>query len=222
MIKEYLLDHGYVALVDSMGSDLSVVRAARVSHDADWRSGEDGGSDARLIRYLASHRHTSPFESVVFSFEVKCPIFVARQWMRHRTWSYNEVSARYSPVPSEYYVPEIGTIGLPAPTNKQGREAHATNAYAAEICAMMDAQGTAAIRAYNNMLAMDCPRELARAVLPQSMYTRFFGTVDLHNLTHFIRLREHPGAQWEIQQYAEALRRLACEVAPISVEALLE
>ena len=99
-----LLDHGFVRLVNSMGDDLSVVRAARVSYDAAWRAGKDQGSDKRLISYLWKHRHTSPFEAVTFTFEVKAPIFVFRQWMRHRTWSYNELSARYRKLPEEFYV----------------------------------------------------------------------------------------------------------------------
>jgi thymidylate synthase (FAD) len=100
-----LLDHGFVRLVDSMGGDLSVVRAARVSYDAEWRAGEDEGSDKRLINYLWKHAHTSPFEAVSLTFEVKAPIFVFRQWHRHRTWSYNELSARYRELPEEFYVP---------------------------------------------------------------------------------------------------------------------
>jgi thymidylate synthase (FAD) len=100
-----LLDHGFVRLVDWMGDDLSVVRAARVSYDAAWRTGKDQGSDRRLIGYLWKHRHTSPFEAVTFTFEVKAPIFVLRQWHRHRTWSFNELSARYRGLPEEFYVP---------------------------------------------------------------------------------------------------------------------
>lgn len=106
-----VLDHGFVRLTDSMGSDLSVVRAARVSYDADWRAGDDTGSDARLIRYLWRNAHTSPFESVTFTFEVKAPIFVFRQWHRHRTWSFNEVSARYAELPSDFYTPAPEIVG---------------------------------------------------------------------------------------------------------------
>jgi flavin-dependent thymidylate synthase len=116
-----LLDHGFVRLVDSMGGDLSVVRAARVSYDAAWRAGEDQGSDKRLIGYLWNHRHTSPFEAVTFTFEVKAPIFVLRQWVRHRTWSYNELSARYRELPDEFYVPQPEMIGVQSKDNKQAR-----------------------------------------------------------------------------------------------------
>src|SRR5262249_114282 len=117
-----VLDHGFVRLVDSMGSDLSVVRAARVSYDAAWRAGEDAGSDKRLINYLWKHAHTSPFEAVTLTFEVKAPIFVLRQWHRHRTWSYNELSARYRELPDEFYVPQSSIIGVQAKDNKQARD----------------------------------------------------------------------------------------------------
>jgi thymidylate synthase (FAD) len=117
-----VLDHGFVRLVDHMGDDLSIVRAARVSYDAAWRAGEDQGSDERLIRYLWKNHHTTPFEAVTFTFEVKAPIFVLRQWHRHRTWSYNELSARYSELPEEYYVPDPKNIGCAeSEANKQGR-----------------------------------------------------------------------------------------------------
>jgi thymidylate synthase (FAD) len=105
----HVLDHGHVRLVDHMGSDLSIVRNARVSYDAEWRTGEDEGKDAKLIAYLVKNRHTSPFEAVSFTFDVKAPIFVFRQWHRHRTWSFNEVSARYAELPEEFYVPEAGS-----------------------------------------------------------------------------------------------------------------
>src|SRR5687768_15107954 len=116
-----VLDHGFIRLVDSMGSDLSVVRSARVSYDAEWRTGEDEGKDAKLINYLMKNRHTSPFESVTFTFEVKAPIFVFRQWHRHRTWSFNEVSARYSELPEEFYVPAVEQITTQSTSNKQMR-----------------------------------------------------------------------------------------------------
>src|SRR3954462_13969609 len=119
--KIQCLDHGFVRLVDSMGDDLSVVRAARVSYDADWRAGEDEGSDQRLLNYLWKNAHTSPFEAVSLTFEVKAPIFVFRQWHRHRTWSYNELSARYRELPEEFYIPEPEMIGEQAKNNKQAR-----------------------------------------------------------------------------------------------------
>lgn len=116
-----VLDHGFVRLVDSMGSDLSIARAARVSYDAAWRAGENEGSDARLIRYLWKNKHSTPFEAVEFQFEVKAPIFVFRHWHRHRTWSFNELSARYRELPEEFYLPEPDKIGVQSKDNKQGR-----------------------------------------------------------------------------------------------------
>jgi thymidylate synthase (FAD) len=115
-----VLDHGFVRRVDSMGSDISIVRAARVSYDAAWRAGENEGSDARLIRYLWRNKHTSPFEAVEFQFEVKAPIFVFRQWHRHRTWSFNELSGRYKELPEEFYLPSPENVGTQSKDNKQG------------------------------------------------------------------------------------------------------
>ena len=122
-----VLNYGFVRLVDSMGSDLSVVRAARVSHDAAWRAGEDQGSDERLIRYLWRNAHTTPFEAVTFTFEVKAPIFVFRQWHRHRTWSFNELSARYRELPAEFYLPSPDVLGVQSSSNKQGRDLDAVS-----------------------------------------------------------------------------------------------
>lgn len=119
--SRWVLDHGLVRLVDYMGGDISVARAARVSYDAAWRAGEDEGSDAKLIRYLWKHRHTTPFEAVTVTFEVLAPIFVLRQWHRHRTQSYNELSARYRELPELFYVPDPSIVGQQATTNKQGR-----------------------------------------------------------------------------------------------------
>ncbi len=118
----HVLDHGFVRLVDRMGSDLSIVRAARVSHDADWRAGDNEGNDARLIKYLLIHQHSTPFEAVTLTFELKMPIFLARQWHRHRTWSYNEVSARYTELPADFYVPEADDVGRQSKITKQARE----------------------------------------------------------------------------------------------------
>ena len=112
-----VLNHGHVRLVESMGSDLSIVRNARVSYDAEWRAGDDDGKDAKLLNYLLKNHHTSPFESCVFTFDVRAPIFIFRQWHRHRTWSFNEISARYSELPEEFYVPELDQITTQSATN---------------------------------------------------------------------------------------------------------
>lgn len=211
-----VLGHGFVRLVDHMGSDLSVVRAARVSYDADWRSGEDEGKDAKLIRYLLANNHTSPFEAVTFTFEVKAPIFVVRQWHRHRTWSYNEISARYTELDEGYYVPALADITTQSASNKQMRTTEQHHD-AAVLRDMIDGQCSSAFGMYKSLIAQGCPRELARSVLPTAAYTRMFATVDLHNLLHFLRLRLHPHAQWEIQQYAKAIYELIMPVVPVTI-----
>ncbi|TIS37556.1 FAD-dependent thymidylate synthase [Mesorhizobium sp.] len=219
MDKIDVLDHGFVRLVDSMGSDLSVTRAARVSYDAAWRAGEDEGSDARLIRYLWKNRHTSPFEAVEFQFEVKAPIFVFRQWHRHRTWSFNELSARYRELPEEFYVPDPAAIGIQSTDNKQGRQEGGDiderQAQANELRSACE-HGFAA---YRHLLRAGWPRELARSVLPVATYSHMFAKVDLRNLLGFLDLRLDPHAQFEIRVYAEAMRDLARAVAPVCIGA---
>jgi len=216
-----VLDAGFVRLVDRMGSDLSIVRAARVSYNADWRSGDAVDKDEKLIHYLIKNKHTSPFESVVFTFEICCPIFVARQWHRHRTWSYNEVSARYSELPNMMYVPEVNKITTQSASNKQMRteEVHKS---AVEIRSMIKHCNEEAYKVYAELIELGTPRELARSVLPLAIYTRFFGTVSLHNLFHFLHLRLHQHAQYEIRVYAEAILDLIKAEVPISVRAWKE
>lgn len=218
-VRVNVLDHGYVRLVDSMGDDLSVVRAARVSYDAAWRAGQDEGSDTKLINYLWKHHHTTPFEAVTFTFEVHAPIFVFRQWHRHRTWSYNELSARYRPLPEVFYVPEPDKIGIQSTINKQGRQDGGNHAdRLGEIVELKEACA-AAFRTYNKLLAVGWPRELARSVLPVNTYSHMFATVDLLNLMKFLTLRCDSHAQYEIRVYADAMRELARVVTPISVGA---
>jgi thymidylate synthase (FAD) len=212
-----VLDHGYVRLVDSMGGDLSVVRAARVSHSADWRAGADTGSDAKLIRYLWAHKHTTPFEAVTLTFEIKAPIFVFRQWHRHRTQSYNEVSARYSVLPSEFYVPAVEQIGQQSTANKQGRQASFRDR-AVEL-GRYTAACEAATALYADLLAADWPRELARMVLPVSVYSRMFTTMNLLNCFRFLTLRDDAHAQREIRVYAAAMLALLADVCPECVAA---
>jgi thymidylate synthase (FAD) len=209
------LDHGFVRLVDHMGNDLSIVRAARVSYDADWRTGESDGSDMKLLRYLWRNEHTSPFEAVAFTFEVKAPIFVLRQWHRHRTWVYNEVSARYTKLPDEFYVPDAEKIGTQSKNNKQARDLAETfkENHGVEL---MHYEGAChkAFSSYDYLSAKEWPRELARGVLPVSTYSRMFATVNLLNLLRFLKLRVHEHAQYEIRVYAEALEQLAKLVVP--------
>jgi len=216
-----VLDHGHVRLVENMGSDLSIVRNARVSYDAEWRAGDDDGKDAKLLNYLLKNRHTSPFESCIFTFDVKAPIFVFRQWHRHRTWSFNEISARYSELPEEFYVPELDQITTQSTSNKQMRtdEQHPEAAGYAEMIRICNKN---AFTTYKIMIANGIPRELARSVLPVGTYSHMFGTVDLHNLFHFLKLRLHSHAQYEIRVYAEAMLKLIEPIVPISVAAFRE
>lgn len=211
--------NGFVRLVDFMGSDLSIVRAARVSYDADWRVGDDAGKDKKLIHYLYRNRHTSPFEAVTFTFEVKAPIFVFRQWHRHRTWSYNEISARYTELDEGYYLPDYKSITHQSTDNKQMRttEQHPRSLH---FQLHMKHQCDNAFQAYKYMLDGGVPRELARGVLPVFTYSRMFATVDLHNLLHFINLRSHAHAQYEIKVYSDAMLKLIEPVVPHTISAI--
>lgn len=216
-----VLDHGLVRLIDHMGSDLAIVRNARVSYDAEWRTGEDEGKDKKLINYLLKNRHTSPFEAVSFTFEVKAPIFVFRQWHRHRTWSFNEISARYTELPEEFYVPEMNQITTQSASNKQMRTDEMNpNAFA--IRETIAVTSEKAFEQYHKLIAYGCPRELARSVLPVGTYSHMFATVDLHNLFHFLKLRLHEHSQYEIRVYAEAMLKLIEPIVPVAVDAFRE
>ena len=216
-----VLDHGFVRLVDHMGSDLAIVRNARVSYDAEWRSGDDAGKDEKLIHYLLRNGHTSPFEAVQFTFDVKAPIFVLRQWHRHRTWSYNEVSARYAALPDEFYVPAPEQITTQGSGNKQMRTTE-QHPRAEMLRNDIAANCALAHETYRRLLDLGCPRELARGVLPVNTYSHMFASVDLHNLFHFLRLRLHAHAQYEIRVYAEAMLSLIRPITPIAVAAFEE
>jgi len=210
---------GFVRLVDSMGSDLSVVRAARVSYNTSWRAGENEGSDKRLINYLWKNQHTSPFEAVQFTFEVKAPIFVFRQWHRHRTWSYNEVSARYTELPEEFYVPHPTKVGVQSKSDKQQRVIDNVASHD-DVMAHCDITNACehAFTVYRKLLERGVPRELARSVLPVATYSHMFASVNLLNLLKFLNLRCHEHAQFEIRVYGEALRELSKQVAPACIE----
>jgi len=216
---------GFVRLVDHMGSDLSIVRSARVSYNVDWRGRkpkkEIMSKDEKLIHYLWKNKHTSPFESVSFTFEVKAPIFVFRQWHRHRTWSYNEVSARYTKLDEGFYIPDVSQITTQSTSNKQMRtkEQHPRARYLQNIIGVTC---NTAIKEYNHLIEEGCPRELARSVLPVAAYSRMFATVDLHNLFHFLKLRLHIHSQYEIRVYAEAMLKLIKPFVPVSVKAFQE
>lgn len=229
--KINVLDHGFVRLVDWMGSDLSVVRNARVSYDAAWRAGEDKGSDAKLINYLYNNGHNTPFESVSFTFEVRAPIFVFRQWHRHRTWAFNEVSARYKELPEEFYIPKPHLIGKQNPDNKQMRNIMSVEEYEAldrdskleieNIRNIMRNTNQQAFERYRKMIEQKVPRELARAILPVAAYSHMFGTVNLHNAMRFLKERLHPHAQYEIRVFALAMLELMHLVAPVTMTAFV-
>ncbi|MDA9095425.1 FAD-dependent thymidylate synthase [Porticoccaceae bacterium] len=227
--KIELLDHGFVRLVDSMGSDLSIVRNARVSYDADWRAGDDKGSDTRLINYLYNNGHNTPFEAVTFTFDVKAPIFVFRQWHRHRTQSFNELSARYRELPEEFYIPEAHLVGVQNADNKQMRDPLTKEEYAElseekrktveRHTELMKASNKASFQTYRQLMTDGVPRELARSVLPVGTYSHMFATINLHNLFRFLAERLHPHAQYEIRVYAEAMLGLVESVAPVAAAA---
>lgn len=216
----HVLDHGHVRLVEHMGNDLSIVRNARVSYDAEWRAGDNEKNDAKLINYLWKNKHTSPFEAVTFTFDIKCPMFVARQWHRHRTWAYNEVSARYTELPEQFYVPNDSVLTAQSKSNKQMRtDELLPESTRQSIREMIQANNERCFEYYKTLLSLGCPRELARSVLPVGTYTHYFGTVNLRNLLHFLDLRLHEHAQYEIRVYAEAMLKLIEPIVPVAVEA---
>jgi len=226
--KAHVLNgQGHVALVGFLGGDKSIVDAARVSYAQDSIGDERilNAKDEKLIEYLMKNRHTSPFESVVCSFEVEAPIFVFRQWHRHRTWSYNEISARYTELPEKFYVPSPSDIGVQHSSNKQMRhEVVLTDEeYAKRETEITNytTQCRDAYAAYEELIKAGWPRELARAVLPVSIFSRMVGTVNLHNLFHFLRLRLHVHAQAEIREYAEQMVNLILPHVPYAGRAFI-
>jgi len=213
-----VLDHGLIRLIDHMGDDLSIVRNARVSYDAEWRAGENEGSDKRLINYLYKNGHNTPFESVSATFEVKAPIFVFRQWHRHRTQSYNELSARYKELPEEFYVPELSQISTQSTDNKQMR----TDEQHPEAASFRDwiiKANEHSFKIYHDLIEHGCPRELARSVLPVGTYSHMFATANLHNWFRFLSERLHPHAQYEIRVYAKEILTSLESIAPVAVSA---
>ncbi|MGQ0665315.1 MAG: FAD-dependent thymidylate synthase [Pseudomonadota bacterium] len=223
-----VLDHGFIRVMDYFGDDGAVVQAARVSYGKGTKKVSD---DRHLIRYLMRHRHTTPFEMCEIKLHVKLPIFVARQWIRHRTANVNEYSARYSILDREFYVPVPGQLATQSPANRQGRgevlaaseaetalamiENLSVEAYAAYIRLLNESQEGAVIEPGRKGLA----RELARMVLPTNYYTQWYWKIDLHNLLHFVSLRADAHAQHEIRVYAEALGGIVAKWVPMTWEA---
>ena len=215
-----VLDHGFVALVDYMGSDDDVERAARVSYGFGTRK----VSQTRgLIRYLRRHRHTTPSEMVELKFHVCMPIFVARQWIRHRTANVNEYSGRYSLMPLLFYTPERRHFSLQSEDNKQGRRPdEADEGLYREAVTRWEALRRDAGEGYGWMVGNEVARELARIDLPLSTYTQWYWKIDLHNLFHFLTLRVDPHAQYEIRAFAEVMAGILKRVAPLSYEAWID
>jgi len=212
-----VLDNGFVRLVDSMGDDASIVQAARVSYGAGTKTVHE---DRGLIRYLLRHRHTTPFEMVEFKFHIKLPIFVARQWIRHRTANVNEYSGRYSEMPDEFYLPESSEIRFQSATNKQGRAEDTVSEQDANfILSEMKALQDKSYQTYQTFLEKGLAREIARIALPVSNYTEWYWKIDLHNLFHFLRLRLDSHAQYEIRVYAEAMAEIVKQIVPVAYEA---
>ncbi|HSH44432.1 MAG TPA: FAD-dependent thymidylate synthase [Longimicrobiales bacterium] len=215
-----VLDHGFVALVDYMGSDQDVERAARVSYGFGTRK----VSQTRgLIRYLRRHRHTTPSEMVELKFHVCMPIFIARQWIRHRTANVNEYSGRYSLMPLLFYTPESKDFALQSASNRQGRAAGAADeSLYREAVERWESLRRDAGEGYGWMVANDVARELARIDLPLSTYTQWYWKIDLHNLFHFLTLRVDPHAQYEIRAFGEVMAGILKRVAPLSYEAWMD
>ncbi len=209
-----VLDKGFVRLVDYLGSDQRIVQAARVSYGSGTKSFRE---DEGLIDYLLRNEHTSPFEQVILTFHCKMPVFVARQWVRHRTARLNEISGRYSVIKDEFYVPHGKDVALQSPDNKQSRLQEAVEPELQQGFRFeLEEQQKEAYASYKLHLDSGLARELARINLPLSLYTEWYWQIDLHNLFHFIRLRIDPHAQYEIRVYAQVLLDMAEAVAPMA------
>ena len=226
-----VLDRGFVRVVDYMGDDAAIVQAARVSYGRGTRkTSEDQG----LINYLMRHRHTTPFEMCEIKYHVKLPIFVARQWIRHRTANVNEYSARYSILDNEFYIPEPEHLAAQAATNRQGRERVLEGAAAQRVLELLRRDAEHAYAGYNELLNENGPdgptdptrpglaRELARINLTLGFYTQWYWKTDLHNLMHFLSLRADPHAQYEIRAYAETMLGTLARWVPMTYAAFLE
>ncbi len=214
-----VLDHGFVSLVDYMGSDEDVERAARVSYGYGTRKVSQSRG---LIRYLRRHLHTTPSEMVELKFHCAMPMFVARQWVRHRTASLNEYSARYSLLPLLFYSPRAEDFAVQSRTNRQGRGERAPEDVYRQAVDRWEELRARAAGAYEWLLEEDVAREVARIDLPLSTYTQWYWKIDLHNLLHFLTLRVDPHAQWEIRQFGEVMAGILQRVAPLSYEAWLD
>ncbi|HBR61278.1 MAG TPA: FAD-dependent thymidylate synthase [Rhodobacteraceae bacterium] len=215
-----VLDHGFVRVVDYMGDDAAICQAARVSYGKGTKSVQN---DEGLIRYLMRHWHSTPFEMCEVKLHVKLPVFVARQWIRHRTANVNEYSARYSILDREFYIPAPEHVAAQSVVNNQGRGETLTGEEAARVLDILKSDSE---RSYNNYQAMisddgqqGLARELARMNLPANIYTQWYWKVDLHNLLHFLRLRADAHAQYEIRVYADAICSVVADWVPYAYAA---
>ena len=210
------LDKGFVRLVDSMGGDDAIVQAARVSYG---QGTSKVSQDRGLIRYLMRHRHTTPFEMVEFKFHCKMPIFVARQWVRHRTANINEYSLRYSEARDEFYYPELENIQFQSSLNKQGRSGEVPPELKQKVLDYFHENSERSFALYQELNKAGVARELARSLLPVNIYTEWYWKNDLHNLLHFIGLRSDSHAQYEIRVFSDAMAHYVKEKAPFAWEA---
>jgi thymidylate synthase (FAD) len=212
-----ILDHGFIRLIDYMGDDAAIVQAARVSYGAGTKHVQN---DEGLIRYLMRHWHSTPFEMCEIKLHVKLPVFVARQWIRHRTANVNEYSARYSILDREFYIPAPEHLAAQSVVNNQGRGEVLTGEESARVLDLLKSDANRAYDHYEAMLSQDgqqgLARELARMNLPANIYTQWYWKVDLHNLFHFLRLRADPHAQYEIRVYAEAIAKVVADWVPLA------
>jgi thymidylate synthase (FAD) len=219
--KEFrVLDHGFIRLVDYMGGDERIVQAARVSYGTGTKTVRE---DKKLIHYLLRNEHMSPFEQVIFTFHIKMPIFVARQWVRHRTARLNEISGRYSVMEDEFYLPQEEDIRFQSTHNRQGRsEEEVPPKLQEQVREILKKNYSNAYEGYQQLIDSNISREIARIILPLSLYTQMYWQIDLRNLLHFIKLRSDVHAQKEIRVYAEILGRIVKIVTPYVWEAFEE
>ncbi|HBM17037.1 MAG TPA: FAD-dependent thymidylate synthase [Lentisphaeria bacterium] len=202
-------DQGWIGLIDMMGTEATIVNAARVSFGKIKQTMDD--KDIELLKYLIENKHTSPLEHIVFTFSVHCPLFVRGQWHRHRTWSYNEISRRYTDFDLTFYVPS--QLREQSKSNRQA-SVEGSSIKDSELKAQIDKHNKGSLDFYNYLISKGVCREQARGVLPQNMMVTFWATVDLSNLLHFLELRDHSHAQWEIREYGKAIKELIAPYLP--------
>lgn len=218
-VRHPVLDHGHVTLIDYMGTDEAIEQAARISFNSEGRTPDD---TRNLLRYMFRHRHTSPTEQCHLRLHVKLPIFVERQWARHRTAKWNEASARYQKLPEEAYMPEADQVCYQSTENKQGRAGRVEMQYNDWFRDTLDSSNKEAFGVYQQAAQDGVALETARLSLPVNTYTEKIWCMDLHNLFHFLSLRMDSHAQWEIRQYANVIGEIVKAWAPISYQAFMD